>query len=139
MPGLGMFFAFSQMLTLWVDDHPENNVYECQAFKSVGLNLTLAQSTNDALEKMRQQKFAAVISDMKRQESEQEGYVLLDAMRQSGNNIPLFFYTDPSTPEYERETHEHGGQGCTNNALELFNMVTQTIITGNGNGKAPDN
>ena len=31
-------------------------------------------------------------------------------------------------PEYKRETREHGGQGRTNNAQELFEMVTKAVI-----------
>src|SRR5258707_8804977 len=34
---------------LWVDDRPENNVYERQAFEAVGLKFSLALSTDDAL------------------------------------------------------------------------------------------
>lgn len=34
---------------LWVDDHPENNVYERKAFESVGFEFTLSRNTKDAL------------------------------------------------------------------------------------------
>ena len=34
---------------LWVDDHPDNNVYERQAFESMGLRFSLALSTREAL------------------------------------------------------------------------------------------
>jgi hypothetical protein len=35
---------------LWVDDRPENNVYERQAMESMGLQFTLALSTSEALD-----------------------------------------------------------------------------------------
>jgi CheY-like chemotaxis protein len=117
---------------LWVDDRPENNVYERQAFEAVGLKFSLALSTDDALAAMERQKFAAVISDMGRKEGPREGYVLLDAMRAEGNQTPLFFYASSNAPEHKRETREHGGQGCTNNAQELFHLVTKAIISGGG-------
>jgi CheY-like chemotaxis protein len=49
---------------LWVDDLPENNVYERQAFEALGIRFTLSLNTSEALERLSQQKFAAVISDM---------------------------------------------------------------------------
>jgi CheY-like chemotaxis protein len=115
---------------LWVDDRPENNVYERQAFEAVGLKFSLALSTGGALAAMERQKFAAVISDMGRKEGPREGYVLLDAMRAESNQTPLFFYASSNSPEHKRETREHGGQGCTNNAEELFHLVTKAVISG---------
>jgi CheY-like chemotaxis protein/cytochrome c oxidase subunit IV len=112
---------------LWVDDRPENNAYERQAFEAVGLKFSLALSTDEALALLTTQKFAAVISDMGRREGPREGYVLLDAMRANGNQTPLFFYASSDEPEHKRETQEHGGQGCTNNAKELFEMVTRAV------------
>jgi CheY-like chemotaxis protein len=87
---------------------------------------------SDALEAIRRQKFAAVISDMGRKEGPREGYVLLDAMRKDGNQTPLFFYAASNAPEHKKETLAHGGQGCTNNAQELFQMVTKAVISNVG-------
>ena len=117
---------------LWVDDRPENNVYERQAFEAVGLKFSLALSTDEAMVLMAQQKFAAVISDMGRKEGPREGYVLLDGMRANGKQTPFFIYASSSAQEHKRETREHGGQGCTNNAQELFHLVTKAIISGGG-------
>ena len=69
-----------------------------------------------------------MISDMARREGPLEGYVLLDRLRQQGDQTPLFFYASSNAPEHRRETREHGGQGCTNNAQELFEMVTKAVI-----------
>ncbi len=46
---------------LWVDDRPENNVYERQAFKAVGFKFSLALSTDEALAALEQRTFDAVI------------------------------------------------------------------------------
>lgn len=117
---------------LWVDDRPENNVHERRAFEAVGLKFSLSLSTSEALEVMKRQRFAAVISDMGRKEGPREGYVLLDAMRANGNQTPLFFYAASNAPEHKRETLSHGGQGCTNDAQELFQMVTKAVISAGG-------
>lgn len=113
---------------LWVDDRPENNTYERQAFEGVGLRFTLALSTDEAFERLSQSKYAAIISDMGRREGPREGYVLLDRLRREGDRTPLFFYAASNAPEHKRETREHGGQGCTNNAQELFAMVTRAAV-----------
>ncbi len=62
---------------LWVDDRPENNVYERQAFEAQGIELSLALSTDAALELLKTNKFAVIISDMGRKEGSQEGLFYL--------------------------------------------------------------
>lgn len=113
---------------LWVDDRPDNNTYERQAFEAMGLRFTLALSTSEAFDKLAQEKFAVIISDMGRREGPREGYVLLDRLRQEGDHTPLIFYAASNSPQHKIETAEHGGQGCTNNAKELFEMVTKAVI-----------
>ena len=113
---------------LWVDDRPENNVYEREAFEALGLKFTLALSTNEAFEKLSQYKYSVIISDMGRREGPREGYVLLDRLRKEGDLTPLFIYATSNAPEHIQETLEHGGQGCTNNPGQLFEMVTKAVI-----------
>ena len=113
---------------LWVDDRPENNVYERQAFEAMGLRFSLALSTTEAISILSATKFAAIISDMGRKEGPREGYALLDQLREQGDETPLFFYASSNSKEHKKETEEHGGQGCTNNAQELFEMVTKAVI-----------
>jgi CheY-like chemotaxis protein len=113
---------------LWVDDRPENNTYERQAFETMGLRFTLALSTNEAISRLSQDQYAVIISDMSRREGSREGYVLLDRIRRQGDQTPLFFYSTSNETEHKRETKEHGGQGCTNNAQELFEMVMRAVI-----------
>jgi CheY-like chemotaxis protein len=112
---------------LWVDDRPQNNTYERQAFEAVGLEISLSLNTADALEQLATRKFAAVISDMGRREGPREGYTLLDAMRAKEDKTPVFFYAASNAPEHKRETREHGGQGCTNDPNELFLMVVKEV------------
>ena len=112
---------------LWVDDRPDNNIHERRALEAVGIRFTLALSTREALSLVTKDRFGAIISDMGRKEGPREGYVLLDTLRSQGNQTPLFFYASSNEPEHKRETAKHGGQGCTNNAQELFEMVTSVV------------
>ena len=115
---------------LWVDDRPNNNYYERRAFEALGIHFTLVESTDEALNKVARNKYAAIISDMGRLEGPREGYVLLDKLRKDGNRTPLFFYSTSNEPEHKQETRDHGGQGCTNDAQELFEMVTLAVSEG---------
>lgn len=112
---------------LWVDDRPENNIYERHAFEAQGLSFSLALSTKEALEILKNNKYAVIISDMKRKESDKEGYILLDEIRKIKNEIPFFIYTNSNSPTQKELAKEKGAQGSTNNAQELFEMVMRTI------------
>jgi len=118
----------SQKMILWVDDRPENNSYERDAFESLGISIHISLNTDDALQKLSTQKYSVIISDMGRKEGSREGYVLLDRLRKMGDKTPLIFYASSRAPEHIRETKEHGGQGCTNNAQELYNLVIKEIV-----------
>jgi CheY-like chemotaxis protein len=116
-----------QVCILWVDDHPDNNVYERSAFEALGYRFQLARSTDEALGMLSGQGFSAIISDMGRREGAQEGLVLLDALRGKGDKTPFFIYASSNALQYEREATERGAQGCTNKARELFELITQAV------------
>lgn len=112
---------------LWVDDRPENNVYERKAFESQGLTFSLALSTDQAFELLKDSKFAAIISDMGRKEGQQEGFLLLEKLRNSGDKTPFFIYAGSNSIEHKRIALEKGAQGSTNNPQELYKMVMTKI------------
>lgn len=113
---------------LWVDDRPENNVWERKMFRAEGLEISLALNTQQALAMLSGEEYGLVISDMGRAEGPREGYVLLDEMRARGDKTPLVFYASSGRPEHRQETREHGGQGCTNNSVELYEL-TKVLLT----------
>ena len=115
---------------LWVDDRPENNVYERQAFEAQGIEFSLALSTNEALELLKTNKFAAIISDMGRKEGAQEGYVLLDKLRAVGDKTPFMIYAAANLPEHKRMARERGAIGSTNRVDELFQTVMGAVANG---------
>jgi CheY-like chemotaxis protein len=112
---------------LWVDDMPGNNVYERRAFEAMGLHCTPVSSTDAAFESLAHGRYAAIISDMEREEGPREGYKLLDNLRQEGNQTPLFFYTSSNAPEHRQEALQHGAQGSTNDPRELIEMVARAV------------
>lgn len=113
----------SRAKVLWVDDRPSNNVRERQSLEAFGVDFTIAISTDEALNRLRAQKFDAVISDMGRPPDAQAGYTLLDSMRKSGDDTPLVFYAGSRAPEHVAESKRRGALGCTNRPDELFEYV----------------
>lgn len=121
---------FSRSEVLWVDDRPNNTIYERRAFEAIGLRFKLARSTEEALSILKDHSFAAIISDMDRPPDPRAGYTLIDKIRGQGDKTPFIIYTGPRSPEHQKETAKHGGQGCTNHPEELFKLVTKALIEG---------
>lgn len=96
---------------LWVDDRPENNVYERKTLEKYGLNFTLALSTQQALLNLHKQKFSLIISDMGRKEGPQEGYVLLEEVRKIDKTIPFIVYAGSRRAEHIKKVIDCGGAG----------------------------
>jgi len=113
---------------LWVDDYPRNNDFLREAFEPLGFTFTEARSTREALEAMRRKKFAAIISDMGRLEGEREGLVLLEDIRNRGDEIPFFIYASHPQMRYREEALKMGAQGCSAIPTEIYQMVTAALL-----------
>ena len=119
---------------LWVDDHPENNVYPRRAMEAVGIRITLSKSTEDALEKVHSYAYDVIISDMGRQPPDPQaphdyraGYNLLDKLRDQHIFTPFIIYAGSSSAEEQEETRRRGGFGTTNDTDVLLQMVISAI------------
>lgn len=117
----------SRATVLWVDDRPENNVYERQSLEALGVTFVLALSTEEALQKRKGQRFDAIISDMGRPPDDKAGYTLLQQLRAEGDQTPYVIYAGSNAPEYKAEARKRGAMGCTNRASELFEYVTSAL------------
>ena len=115
---------------LWVDDRPENNVYERNTLEKYGIVFTLALSTQQAVKDMKYNDFDLIISDMGRKEGKQEGYVLLDLVRKNDKKIPFIIYAGSKQEKHINETLKRGGQGCTNDPGELIDLVIKNLLNG---------
>jgi len=96
----------------------------------MGLEFTLALSTEEALKLLSNRRFAAIISDMGRREGPREGYTLLEAVRGKDKSTPLFIYAGSNAPHHKQEANLRGAQGSTNIAEDLIEMVTRALPSG---------
>ncbi|MET4659319.1 hypothetical protein ABID80_003035 [Streptomyces sp. PvP037] len=127
LPGRGVTATHNHVL--WIDDRPENNVNERRAFEAVGLQISLALSTEEALARTESQRFALIISDMGRKEGPQEGYVLLEKLRERGNITPFLIYSSADSQELRAEARRRGAQGSTSRAQDLFQTAMRLLLT----------
>ncbi len=108
---------------LWVDDKPANNVNERRAFEALGFNVTVALSTEEAMAKLRDTTYTAIISDLSRPSDMHAGYTLLRELSDASISVPVVIYAGLRTPEAQREARRHGAFGCTNRPDELVDLV----------------
>ncbi|WP_250400925.1 response regulator [Streptomyces cellostaticus] len=113
---------------LWVDDNPRSNINERQAFEAVGVQISLALSTDEALSKTERQRFALIISDMARREGPAEAYVLLEKLRERGESTPFLIYTSADSQKLQAEARRRGAQGSTNSAQVLFQTAMRILL-----------
>jgi CheY-like chemotaxis protein len=114
---------------LWVDDRPNNNVFERRAMQPYGVEFELAKSTGEALAMLGKKRFDAIISDMGRPPDMEAGYTLLDVLRKSGNLIPFFIYAGSDSAQHLRLALSKGAQGSTNLPNKLIASVLESLET----------
>ena len=78
---------------LWVDDHPQNNIYEARFFQNHRIAVHNVTGTPDALRLLSMYDYDVVISDMGRGEDRLAGLKLASQMRARGDDTPLIIFT----------------------------------------------
>lgn len=112
---------------LWVDDNPDNNRFEREAFQAIGIRFELSTSTDDALRQLARRRFDAIISDMGRGHDRQAGYHLLEHVRRTDQSTPFIIYASSDAVRHREEALSRGAQGSTNSPTELMALVIQAI------------
>ena len=114
---------------LWVDDNPDNNIWERQALESYGVEFVLAQSTAEAVQQWQDKgQFTAIISDMGRVGDAQAGYTLLSIVKEASIQVPYFIYTAANHEEsLSHDAKVRGAQGLTSDPDALVAMVVAAI------------
>ena len=117
----------SKSHVLWVDDHPENNIYERRSLEALGVRFVLVKSTEEALERIREQAFDAIISDLGRPGDAEAGFTLLDKLRAAGNNTPFIIYAGTRAIQLRSKALQKGALGSTDRAVELFELTLSVL------------
>ncbi|MFR9791533.1 response regulator [Streptomyces sp. MB22_4] len=114
---------------LWVDDRPENNLTEVAQLRALGVDVSLAKSTDEGLQALAgaQRPFDAILSDMSRKErfrkNSTAGLDLIRALRAGGQTTPVFVYATARAVALRAEVTEAGGSGVAASSTELFRLL----------------
>ena len=105
---------------LWVDDHPENNIYENVMLSALGLAITQVTSSEAAKSLLEQDGFDLLITDLTRGHDERGGIKLLEDL--SDRSIPTIVYTLMLDTRIEEATH-FGARSVTKTPAGLMQAV----------------
>lgn len=78
---------------LWVDDNPDNNLYETVAFEQLGRFVTKTTSTVAAMRYLDELPFSLIITDVGRGNDPHAGEDLIRRVRAAGRTAPIIVYT----------------------------------------------
>ncbi|WP_423446204.1 response regulator [Kocuria sp. KSNUG] len=123
----GRFAGVDHKCVLWVDDNEDWIQAERTMLEAAGVSTVWAPNTECALELLTGNNFQAIISDMARDEGAQEGFTLLDAVRQRGDSTPFIVYSGIDSSDFARAIQDRGGQGATNDPSRLFELVMNEL------------
>ncbi|MDO0934148.1 response regulator [Streptomyces sp. DG2A-72] len=81
---------------LWADDRPRNNIALVRLFESMGMQVDLALSTEEGLERLEVRSYHIVITDLERDGDEDAGNTLIKRMSERGIDVPVVIYSGSS-------------------------------------------
>lgn len=113
---------------LWVDDHPQNNIYEQRFFEDRRIAVHSVRSSPDAFRLLAMYDYDVVISDMGRGEDRLAGIRLAEQMRARGIATPLVVYTVRPDEEQQQQAQrslvaEAGAQGLAVTPQEVRALI----------------
>jgi CheY-like chemotaxis protein len=112
---------------LWVDDQPSNNVFERRTLEGLGIAFTISLGTDDALGKLIQYHYDAIISDMSRPPDNEAGYRLLEHTRKLSIRTPFIIYAGLATAAFVEDAKRRGAYGEADAPSELIRLVKDAL------------
>lgn len=119
---------------LWVDDNPDNNVYETIAFERLGRLVTKTTSTEAALTYLSEMTFSVVISDLGRGQDPRAGFDFISKARRAGHDVPVIIYT--LNAERHREEGEAVGAVAVVDMPDKLLNATQSALRQDRHGES---
>jgi len=123
-----MVDRFEGKAILWVDDKPIDNFNERGAFEALGVNLTVVNNLDDALQRLNSNRYSIVISSIDHEhKSLSNGYLLIEKIKRRGIKTPVIIYIAWSDLNLADEAKAKGAYGITSSPQVLFLLVTEAI------------
>jgi CheY-like chemotaxis protein len=108
---------------LWVDDKPNGNFLEMDAFRKLGISIDTALSSEEAEEKLKQRKYDLIITDLRRGDDSNAGLTFIKTELQRRPESKILVYTNFSSLERRSAVMAAGAKGMTSRPSELFALV----------------
>ncbi len=112
---------------VWADDKPLNNVFERQAFASMGILCDSYTSNDEALTALDRVKYDLVVSDIGRKGRAETGWDLLAQVKKGHADTPFIFYTMGITEDIRSKAIANGAAGITETPDDLAQLVLNLI------------
>jgi CheY-like chemotaxis protein len=124
-------YPISHARILWVDDkNPTQNAFERSWLSGLGITFDLANTTNEALNKLAHGSYNLIISDFARKDESEAAYKLLSELKKSPPYPPVIIYSASANPKFEKAAIEKGAYGETNSTQILLRLII-TALFGN--------
>ena len=108
---------------LWVDDHPENNAWERELFRSLGVVIVPVESTRSALGCLQTETFDLVLSDIRRDDESTDGLEGATQIHAARPTVPILFYVQNLSSTRVPEP----ASGITDEPNELLHLVLDRL------------
>jgi CheY-like chemotaxis protein len=108
---------------LWVDDHPENNAWERELFRSLGVVIVSVESTRSALACLQTETFDLVLSDIRRDDESTDGIEGAMQIHAARPTVPIVVYVQNLTSTRIPEP----ASGITDEPNELLHLVLDRL------------
>lgn len=109
---------------LLVNDLPSQMLYVVSILRQIGVRVDVVRTTSDAMSMLREGEYDAVISDMHRGNTPDEGIRLLKRMRAMQLLTPIIFSVSHYEPERGTPPYAFG---MTNRIDELLNLLFDVV------------
>ncbi len=114
---------------LWVDDKPTNNALLIDALQNLGIEVSIAENTQAAIEHFKHGSFDCIISDSCRRENGQlnncqAGIELASLIRELDEEVPVYIYTDKVDEALKQKAQDAGATAVTSSPSELLKMLS---------------
>jgi len=109
---------------LWIDDSPDWINWEKQLLKKLGVEVTVAQSTEEAVAILASRTFPLIISDIARGEDKRAGLTGLSPIREAAPESQVIFYVADLD---EEKGPPPGSMGITNRPDELLHLILDVL------------
>ena len=109
---------------LWIDDSPDWIDWEKQVLEDLGVDVTVAQSTEEAIEILASRTFPLIVSDIARGKDSIAGLTSLSGIREAAPDTKVVFYV--ANLDEEKGTPP-GSMGITNRPDELLHLVLDVL------------